>query len=237
MPSFGNKGTQSIQESLTSEIIPLQRTRVMDNRTPDDDNIPRKKRQHNADSMYPGFGSLLACQLNPNPPPFASANTGPSVEHAQQQMCHKAGEEKADSGKAHAKKSPRGRKKRRRISNASSVDSNTVQHEYHDYSGLSGAPVVLPTLIKKGRGGVSSMFPTVLHHMLDDAEKNGFDDVISWQTHGRCFIVHQPKKFVDEVMPKYFRHTRLSSFQRQLSLYGFTRLARKGPDHGAYYHE
>jgi len=55
--------------------------------------------------------------------------------------------------------------------------------------------------------------------------------------HGRAFHVHLPEKFVVDVMPKYFRHTRLSSFQRQLSLYGFTRLARKGPDRGAYYHE
>lgn len=38
-------------------------------------------------------------------------------------------------------------------------------------------------------------------------------------------------------MPQYFRQTRFSSFQRQLSLYGFLRLTRKGLDHGAYYHE
>jgi len=54
-----------------------------------------------------------------------------------------------------------------------------VHHEYHDYSGLSGGPVVLPALAKKGRGGVSSMFPTVLHHMLDDAEKRGFANIVS----------------------------------------------------------
>jgi hypothetical protein len=81
------------------------------------------------------------------------------------------------------------------------------------------------------------MFPTVLHHMLNAAEKNGFDHVISWQHHGRAFQVHQPEKFVNDIMPLYFRHTRFSSFQRQLSLYGFIRLTRKGEDRGAYYHE
>lgn len=111
-----------------------------------------------------------------------------------------------------------------------------VHHEYHDYSGLSGTATP-PILCKKGRGGVSSMFPTVLHHMLNEAEKNGFAYAVSWQPHGRAFHVHDPEKFVKDIMPLYFRHTRFSSFQRQLSLYGFVRLTRKGPDRGAYYHE
>lgn len=38
------------------------------------------------------------------------------------------------------------------------------------------------------------------------------------------------------VMPKYFRQSKLTSFQRQLNLYGFVRLTR-GEDIGGYYHE
>jgi HSF-type DNA-binding len=49
--------------------------------------------------------------------------------------------------------------------------------------------------------------------------------------------VHDAKEFVDDVMPKYFHQSKLTSFQRQLNLYGFQRLTRDGPDAGGYYHE
>lgn len=86
------------------------------------------------------------------------------------------------------------------------------------------------------RGGVVTPFPERLYSMLKDADGAGFSDVVSWQPHGRCFTVHQPKKFVEEVMPKYFRQSKLTSFQRQVNLYGFRRLTA-GKDRGGYYHE
>ena len=86
------------------------------------------------------------------------------------------------------------------------------------------------------RGGVAVPFPEKLHLMLSNVEKDGYDHVVSWQPHGRCFMVHKPKEFVSEVMPLYFRQTKLTSFQRQLNLYGFCRLT-SGRDRGAYYHE
>ncbi len=48
-------------------------------------------------------------------------------------------------------------------------------------------------------------------------------------------MVHKPKDFVQEVMPHFFNQTKYASFQRQLNLYGFSRLTH-GPDKGAYYH-
>jgi hypothetical protein len=49
-------------------------------------------------------------------------------------------------------------------------------------------------------------------------------------------LVHKPKDFVKEIMPLYFKQTKLTSFQRQLNLYGFCRLT-SGQDRGGYYHE
>ena len=72
--------------------------------------------------------------------------------------------------------------------------------------------------------------------MLDKIEDDGHADIVSWQPHGRCFVVHKPREFVETLMPTYFRQTKLSSFQRQLNLYGFSRIT-KGCDKGGYYHE
>jgi len=89
---------------------------------------------------------------------------------------------------------------------------------------------------KKGpRVGVKDPFPTKLHSLL---EENLFEDIISWQPHGRCFVVHKPDRFVKEVIPKYFKQSKLESFRRQLNAYGFTRLIGPGNlDEGGYYHE
>jgi hypothetical protein len=71
--------------------------------------------------------------------------------------------------------------------------------------------------------------------MLDAMDKSGDKSIVCWQPHGRAFMVHKPKEFVQEVMSHFFNQTKYASFQRQLNLYGFSRLTH-GPDKGAYYH-
>lgn len=56
-------------------------------------------------------------------------------------------------------------------------------------------------------------FPFKLYRMIAEAEKNGQDDIISFNAKGRCFLIHQPREFVLEIMPKYFTTSRMSSFQ------------------------
>ena len=110
-----------------------------------------------------------------------------------------------------------------------------VKHEYHDWSNFAGYDNVILSDRKHKAGGVTQPFPDKLMTMLD-AESVARPEVISWCSHGRAFICKQPKVFTDEIMGKYFKQSKLTSFQRQLNLYGFRRITR-GPDASAYYHE
>jgi HSF-type DNA-binding len=95
-----------------------------------------------------------------------------------------------------------------------------VEHDYHDHASDNEFVDERPA-----RGGVTTPFPIRLHKMLDQLTLDGHADVISWQPHGRCFVVRKPKEF-KELLPAYFKLSKMSSFQRQLNLYGFQRLTR-----------
>jgi len=103
-----------------------------------------------------------------------------------------------------------------------------VQHNYHDHAGDAK-----PASYKDSdsqRGGVSTPFPLKLHEMLNSVEADACSHIVSWQPHGRCFVVHKPGLFKD-LLPRYFKLSKIASFQRQLNLYGFQRLTR-GNDKG-----
>ena len=60
--------------------------------------------------------------------------------------------------------------------------------------------------------------------------------IVSWCSHGRAFIVYEPKLFEKLVLPTFYGTSSYSTFQRQLNMYEFKRLSH-GRDKGAYYHE
>jgi HSF-type DNA-binding len=80
-------------------------------------------------------------------------------------------------------------------------------------------------------------FPEKLHRMLADAEIKGKGDVVCFTPSGLAFEIHRVDEFISDVIPDFFRHKSISSFRRQLSMYGFKRVKDNGPDHGAYQHE
>jgi hypothetical protein len=86
------------------------------------------------------------------------------------------------------------------------------------------------------RVGAIEPFPEKLHRMLREVETAGQTDVISFINNGRGFAIHKPDAFFKTIVPLYFRHSRLSSFKRQLNLYGFEQI-NIGPYRGGYYHE
>jgi hypothetical protein len=79
-------------------------------------------------------------------------------------------------------------------------------------------------------------FPWALHEMLNQAEDRGFSNIVSWGSEGACFKVYDTKAFMKHVAPRYFRQTRYKSFQRQLHLYGFSRIS-SGKNRGHRAHE
>lgn len=112
-----------------------------------------------------------------------------------------------------------------------------VQHNYHDH--IYDKIPIHAVDDMSGKCGVSVPFPQKLYEMLDYIESTSepeLADIISWQPHGRCFLVRKPKEFTNVILPRFFQQKKYASFQRQLNLYGFNRLT-KGPDRGSYYHE
>lgn len=137
--------------------------------------------------------------------------------------------------------SPKRKPKRRRKpqkpgKTAKQNDRHFVVHNYHDHANDIDDHEVEDTDGGRRRGGVSVSFPQKLHSVLDQVERDGLAHVVAWQAHGRCFVIHKPKEFTEHIMPHYFRQSKLTSFQRQLNLYGFNRITR-GNDAGGYYHE
>eukprot|EP01038_Epipyxis_sp_PR26KG_P007302 gene7302-9949_t len=78
---------------------------------------------------------------------------------------------------------------------------------------------------------MSLNFPAKIYQILE----NESSEVIRWHENGISFKICDHKRFESEIIPKYFRHSQMSSVQRQLNLYGFKCVSR-GVDKGTFYH-
>jgi hypothetical protein len=120
-----------------------------------------------------------------------------------------------------------------------------TQHDYHDHA---PDPILVfasssPPSPSKEKGhqvlgincSINSSFPVKLYEMIQKIETDGLAHVVSWQPHGRCFLIHEATTF-KHLMQNYFKLSKIASFQRQLNLYDFQRLT-VGVDKGSYYHE
>jgi hypothetical protein len=74
--------------------------------------------------------------------------------------------------------------------------------------------------------------PLQLMSILDTNEHS---DIISWLPHGRGFIIRDKRRLADEVLPKYFKESKYTSFTRRLNRWNFT-IQTHGHKEASYFH-
>lgn len=79
----------------------------------------------------------------------------------------------------------------------------------------------------------SKSFPQKLMEILSDEHHA---EIISWLPHGTGFQIHKKKTFAADILPRFFKASKFTSFTRKLNRWGFTRVPR-GPETGAYFHK
>jgi len=91
------------------------------------------------------------------------------------------------------------------------------------------------TYPRTGKRGVPQQFPRRLYKMLQSESGNPSHNIIKWSESGGAFQIADISTFSSLVLPMYFKTSKFSSFQRNLNLYGFSKV-RKGPDTNMYRH-
>ncbi|KAM3910461.1 heat shock factor protein 3-like isoform 2-T2 [Leptodactylus fuscus] len=70
----------------------------------------------------------------------------------------------------------------------------------------------------------SPLVPAFLMKLWALVEDPSNNDVITWSWNGQNFCILDEQRFSKEILPKYFKHNNLSSFIRQLNMYGFRKV-------------
>lgn len=59
-------------------------------------------------------------------------------------------------------------------------------------------------------------------------------EILGWTLNGLSFEIRDNDSFQDQILPKYFRHNKVSSFQRQLNYFGFRKVNRMNSNVSTY---
>jgi hypothetical protein len=88
-------------------------------------------------------------------------------------------------------------------------------------------PASLTTVEETPSGGATNQgeqtaFISKLWHLLTHAE---YERYLRWNTAGDAFILTNGNEFAMKVLPRFYRHSNVASFVRQLHIYSFTRVS------------
>lgn len=105
--------------------------------------------------------------------------------------------------------------------------SESLQGSFDDFGGSS---TLGEKLSKQSANKQPNMFLSSLHQILE-AKLNAFycktnlsiqsgeyQSMITWNEDGTAFIITKPEVFAETVLPKYYKHNKLLSFVRQVSI-------------------
>ena len=84
-----------------------------------------------------------------------------------------------------------------------------IEHHYVDHANDAAIPRAENAAVMSGHNAIAATyahssdrtFPVTLHFMLNELKSDGLDHIISWQPHGRCFVVHKQTQFVENILP------------------------------------
>ncbi|RLN74737.1 hypothetical protein BBJ28_00017329 [Nothophytophthora sp. Chile5] len=76
-------------------------------------------------------------------------------------------------------------------------------------------------------------FVRILYNILQHEDPH----ILSWSADGSHFQVYDVTRLEMEVLPKYFKHSKLSSFQRQLNNFGFHKWTKTRASVATFSHE
>lgn len=71
-------------------------------------------------------------------------------------------------------------------------------------------------------------FPLKAYEIVSDPN---YKEIVRWTKEGDAFIITDKNAFSDQVLPVYFKHKNLSTFIRQLNIYGFKKTKYKNEEH------
>ncbi|MES1905500.1 MAG: Heat shock transcription factor [Paramarteilia canceri] len=98
--------------------------------------------------------------------------------------------------------------------------ANEVTHSVPIFN--SRNPLIKKKIISDGQN-LTHQISEFIHKVWTMVEDDEYSDFIGWTDSGDSIYLSTDRNTSEAVLPNFFKHKKLSSFVRQLNLYGFTK--------------